>query len=182
MAFNPLIIKSEFPTYVKLSKNVKDEEINPHIRDAQILDFMQWVDPTFYTDITGSLSSRPELNALLEDYVKQYLICKAFYRFLLWHGRNISPYGIRVNNEETSTEVSDKARAEMMQDVEHKANVYLSMLKDRLRNDNYTYDSIIYSFYDEIGSKKPYPNLTIRQVGQSRRRYLSPEEKTKSCE
>ena len=71
----------------------------------------------------------------------------------------------------------------MMQDIQHKQNIYLSLLKDKLSDDNFRYDSVTYTFYDEDNSKKPYPKLTIKQVGKNKRGYdnLSPEEKSKNC-
>jgi hypothetical protein len=67
-----------------------------------------------------NLSTKPQLTALFNEYIKPFLVLGSYYRFLLWHGANVSQYGIRQNNEDTSSEVSDKRRAELMGDVQSK--------------------------------------------------------------
>ena len=90
MAYKPLIIKSDFKAYCPINNNVKDSDLDIHIRDAQDIEFKSWVDDTFYTDLMDNLSSKPELTDLFNDYIKPFLVCGAYYKFLLWHGRNIS--------------------------------------------------------------------------------------------
>lgn len=166
MAYKPLIIKSDFDAYCRISKNIKDSDLDIHIRDTQEVEFESWVSNAFYTDLMDNLATKPQLTTLFNEYIKPFLVLGAYYRFLLWHGANVSQYGIRQNNEDTSTEVSDKRRAELMGDVQSKKNAYLNKLKDKLFNDNFTYDSVTYDFYDTYDKRELMPEQNIRQLGQ----------------
>jgi len=166
MAYKPLIIKSDFDTYCKLGKNIKDDDLNLHIRDAQDVDFFSWVNDTFYTDLMDNLATKPELTTLFNTYIKPYLVLSAYYKFMLWHGANVSQYGTRQNQEDTSQEVSDKRRSELLGDIQSKINVYLNRLKDKLNDDNYTYDSVVYDWYNNCDKIIARPQLNIRQLGQ----------------
>lgn len=158
-----LIQKSEFKTYVDFSDNISDKKLNYQINDAQIFDLQPIVPEDFYADLF-SLSSRPELTVLLDDYIKPYLICSAFARYLLWTGRNISQFGIRTNNEDTSTEISDKARAELIADINNKKAWYLARFKKAIYDADYTYDSVVYDFTDDCEVSRPKRNFNIRAV------------------
>ena len=169
MSYRPLIIKSEFRTFVKLGANVgKDEEIEMFIRDMQELEFQPIVDDIFYTDVTADLSTRPELQAFLNSYIKPYLVCGSYEKFLLWQGRNVSQFGLRINNEESSVDVGDKARGELMADIRRKTNVYLNIMKRELYKANYTFDGVVYTFYDDCFKKEGKPEFGIKQVGRTR--------------
>ncbi len=160
--YKPLVIKSEFAKYVRLSLNISDASIEMHIKDMQELTFKATTDATFYNDLIGSLTSRPELSAFLDTYIKPYLICGAYEKFLLWHGTNINQYGLRQNNEDTSDEISDKRRAEIMADIRSKANAYLSIMQKQLKEDNYTFDGVYYNFCDNPTKQKR--NIGFKQA------------------
>lgn len=168
MSYKPLIIKSDFKHFVKLGKNIKDEDLDLHIRDAQDVDFFSWANDTFYSDLMDNLSTKPELTSLFETYVKPYLIFTAYYKFMLWHGANVSQYGTRQNQENTSQEISDKRRAELLGDIQSKVNVYLNRLKDKLKDDEYTYDGVEYDFCGDPDKKEMKPQLNIRQLGMNK--------------
>lgn len=165
--YKPLIIKSEFRTFCKLGANVgKDSEIDSYIRDMQELEFLPTVDNTFYNDLMSDLTTRPELKDFLDNKIKPYLICGAYEKFLLWHGNNISQFGIRNNSEDTSQQVSDRTRGELIADVKRKTNAYLSIFNRELKQANYTFDGITYTFFDDSfkreGTKR---NIGMFQVG-----------------
>ena len=166
MAYKPLIIKSDFSAYCKLGKNITDGDLDLHIRDAQEVDFFSWANDTFYTDLMDNLATKPELTSLFDEYVKPYLVFTAYYKFLLWHGANISQYGVRQNNEGTSEEISDKRRGELLGDIQSKVNVYLNKLKDKLHDDEYTYDGVVYDWFNDCDKIQMKPQLNIRQLGQ----------------
>lgn len=150
-----LIDKTDFGTYVKWSSNIPERDVNLHCLDAQEIDARpimplavvsgnNMIDDII-TALTESPVTRPELVSFFNTYLKPFLVCKAYARVLLWHGRNLSQYGLRVNQEDTSTEVSDKARGEMIADAQSKANVYWAKISGNLKVTSYTYDGIIYS-------------------------------------
>ena len=74
MAYKPLIIKSDFDAYCRISKNIKDSELDVHIRDAQEVEFESWVSNEFYTDLMDNLSTKPQLTALFDEYIKPFLV------------------------------------------------------------------------------------------------------------
>lgn len=176
MSYIPLIIKSEFEQYVTMTNNIDDSAIALHIRDAQEIDFISWVDTPFYDKLLSGPGT--QLSSLLNDYIKPYLICLAYHRYLLWCGRSPQRSGLRKAIEESSEEISDKARGELMADIHSKSNAYLNKLKYKLYADRYTYDGVIYTFFDEINKVFPRPKISIKQVGRNRPP-LTPEERTK---
>lgn len=105
-----------------------------------------------------------QLYTLFDDYIKPYLVCSAFSRYLLWTGRNISQFGIRVNSEDTSSEVSDKARAELIADIDNKKNYYWSRFKSTVYDNDYTYDGVLYDFVNDCEPSRPKMNFKIRAV------------------
>lgn len=173
MSYIPIIQRSDFPQYVKIGVNIKANELDLHIRDMQELEFLGWVDTTFYNDVMniGVSTSRPELSDLINEYIKPYLVCGAYYKFLLWCGRDATQMGLRVENSESSSDVGDKARAELMADILRKSNAYLSKLKWKLRDVDYTFDNVVYGFYDETNKKEAQVNIGIKKVGKSQMYY-----------
>jgi len=166
MSYRPLIIKSEFESYVKIGANVsKSGAIETAIKDMQEFEFKPIVPLAFYTAITGTLTASSELQIFLDDYVKPYIILGSYDKFLLWHGRNISQFGLRENSEDTSTPISDKARAEMMADIRHKANVCLMAMNKRLSDLSYTFDGTVYNF-TSCDVSKAKPSIGFKQVGR----------------
>ncbi len=174
MTYIPLIKVSDFPAYVKLGANViRDNEMDMSIQDMQELEFNSWCDTPFYEDLMNcNETDRPQLQSLLDTFVKPYLICGAYAKFLLWHGRTINQAGVRQNLTDTDNEISDKARGELTNDIIRKANIYLNKLKLKLCNDSYTYDGVVYTFYDEIDKKRAYTKTSIRQVGARTEKYF----------
>lgn len=173
MSYIPLIQRTDFNKYVKIGVNINSADLDLHIRDAQELDFLSWCDTPFYEALLalGTSTTQPELLALLNNYIKPYLVCSAYYKYLLWSGRDVTVGGIRVQTNGDSVDVGDKARAELMADILSKSNSYLAKLTYRLNADEYTYDGITYTFYDESDKHEAKPTLGIKRVGKRERYY-----------
>lgn len=173
MTYIPLIKPSDFTGYVKLGANVvRGNELDMSIQDMQELEFGSWCDTPFYEDLMNcNATDDPQLYSLLNTHIKPYLVCGAYAKFLLWHGRTINQGGIRQNLSDTDNEISDKARGELMNDIIRKQNIYLNKLKFKLCADNYTYDGITYTFFDELDKTRPHNKITIKQVGKKFDRY-----------
>lgn len=171
MNYIPIIQRTDFNGIVKIGANVQNSELSMHIRDMQELEFFEWSDDTFYSDVMNiaSVSNRPQLLELVNTYIKPYLVCGSYYNYLLWAGRDSTQMGIRVNNSESNSEISDKGRGELMADINKKKNVYLNRLKKKLNDDNYTYDSITYTLYDDCGKRYPSNKIGILRVGKKQR-------------
>lgn len=166
--YKPLVIKSEFRIFCKLGANVgRDAELEQFIRDMQELTFRATIDEPFYQDCIGDTSARPQLQSFINEFIKPYIICGAYEKFLLWHGNNISQFGIRQNNEDTSEAVSDKIRGELIADTKRKTNAYLSIMNRELKTLNYTFDGVAYTFFDDSNKRFAKRNIGIKQVGNS---------------
>lgn len=104
------------------------------------------------------------LATLFDDYVKPYLIYSAFSRYLLWAGRHVAQGGIRVMNDDTSVEISDKSRGELIADIDNKKSFSLSRLMKTLSDNSYTYDGVLYAFETDCEVSRPKRNFKIRAV------------------
>jgi len=69
----------------------------------------------------------------------------AYSRFLLWHGANVTQFGTRQINEETSVEISDKRRGELLAEVRNEINVYLSRLNKNFNSVKGIFDGVTYA-------------------------------------
>lgn len=98
--------------------------------------------------------SETELMAFYVDYIKPYIVMSAYSRFLFWHGANVTQFGLRQNNEETSVEVSDKRRAELLQDIKAKINIYLSNLNKEFDDVSGVFDGTTYTI-DTYDNNEP---------------------------
>lgn len=98
------------------------------------------------------------------EYVKPYFVLSAYSRFLLWHGANITQFGTRQINEDTSTEISDKRRGELMADIRNKINTYLSRLNKKFSSVNGVFDGVTYTV-DCEDNTTPTRGATIWGVG-----------------
>ena len=173
MSYSPLIIKSEFRSQVKLGANVgTSDELDSYIQKFQEKKFKPIVSSDFYTALLALPdTNKPELQTFLDEYIKPFLINGTYETFLLWHGRNISQYGLIQNREDTSDAISDKARAELMTDIRNDMNVCMAEMMRKLKESNYTFDSVIYNFSGDCNIVKAKPRLGFWQAGRSRSGY-----------
>lgn len=86
-----------------------------------------------------------EIMSFWKEYIKPYFILSAYSRFLLWHGANITQFGTRQINEDTSVEISDKRRGELISDIKGKINIYLSNLNKYFNSVGGIFDGVTYT-------------------------------------
>lgn len=139
-----LINKSDFTGIVKMSVNIPDSDVDFHCLDAQRFDLFPIIPDALATALQGTMGT--ELQAFFDNYVKGFLVCKAHARLLLWQGNNVTQFGLVTNREDTSAQITDKQRAELIQSSEHKANVYLAQMTKAMKDANYTFDSVSYEY------------------------------------
>lgn len=157
-----LIQKSDFNTYVQFTQNIEDRIIDFHIRDAENFDFAPKMPDAFYDALQEDTSPADELYTFRITYVTPLLVLLAYQRFLLWAGRSITQYGLRQINEDTSVEISDKARAELINDIKSKCNIVWTTFYNALKDAEYTFDGVTYDFDCEDTNTKF--DLIIRPV------------------
>ena len=149
-----LINKDDFSGIVKWSSNISERDVNFYCVEAQKFDTYHIMPIAkvsgnnivldIETAIQESPITKPELVNFYNEYVKPFIVCKAYERLLLLHGRNVTQFGLRVNNEETSNEISDKARGEWIEQTAHKANVYMNDMFAKMKEANFTFDGVVY--------------------------------------
>jgi len=133
---------------------------------AYVIDDIVVYDGVFYKSLgshTGSLPpsvnwSEIQLLTFWTDFVKPYFEACAYYRFLLWHGANVTQYGSRQNNEDTSIEISDKRKGELLADIKGKQDILLARLTKRFSDVNGTLDGVQYEY--DIDDTQEKNNLT----------------------
>lgn len=105
-----------------------------------------------------------ELGTFYYNYLIPYLVFKCYGRFLLWAGRNITQYGLRENNEDTSAPVSDVARAALISDINVKGNIWYNRFKNRLCKLNDTFDGVKYTVDCNVYNANPIHTYKIRSI------------------
>ena len=167
-----LISKSDLKTYVQFSDNIEDRLIDFHILTVQETEIEPLLDPIMFANLEIVVSNPshtyPELEALFDNYIKAWICNRTIYSFYSEHGMNITQYGIRVMNEDTSQPVAPEDRAVLLQRVKNKANAYWLRLDKKLSDDNYTYDGITYS---KDCQENKGVNLGIKRVSRVGKRF-----------
>jgi len=166
-----------------------DEMLND-IKDVLLINPIQWkaskayvvgdkvnYDGVYYVALENSTGSLPAsdnadwqeiaLMSFWTDYVKPFFMCCAYYRFLLWHGANITQYGSRQNTEDTSQELTDKRKGELLADISGKKDIFLARLTKAFKDAANTFDGVTYQ-YDSTDTKEL--NQGVRIWGQNGKR------------
>jgi hypothetical protein len=167
-----LITKTELKTYLQFSDKIEDRLIDFHIKLVQETIIEPLLDPIMFANLEQVVSNPsntyPELATLFEDYIKAWICHKTIYSFYSQHGINVTQYGMRVMNEDTSQPVAPEDRAMLLQTVKNNANAYWLRLDKRMADDNYTYDNITYK--DDCQKNKAI-NLGVKRVSRVGRRF-----------
>lgn len=111
-----------------------------------------------------------QLMSFWTDYVKPYFRACAYYNFLNWHGANVTQYGLRQNQEDTSQEVSDKRKGELMASVAGKKDSYLARLTKRFDDMANTFDGTQYQ-YDSGDTRELNQGVRIWGVGKTQKKF-----------
>lgn len=112
-------------------------------------------DSIYYICVTGNTDSLPtssntnwaeiQLMTFWLNYVKPYFILSAYGRFLFWHGANITQFGIRQNNEDSSVEITPERKAELLAETRNEVNIFLSRLNKKFSSVNGVFDGVTYT-------------------------------------
>lgn len=132
---------------VVISDNVDDATLNPHILSAQKYDFEPMVPANFYTALFASPVG-PELLVFLNDFITPLLVFLSYSKYLLWMGKNPTQYGLKKTSDDTSEDVPEPERAELMNDIEQPLRIELSRFYKRLDEVKFIFDGVTYDFTD----------------------------------
>lgn len=162
----PQLSKTELASVVEqFTTNIEDRLINPHIKKTIEIGFVEILSENLI-DAIQSLSltdnAKPQLISFYNNYFKQVWSYFAYIRFLTWHGRNITQFGLVAINDDTTSLVSDKARAELINNTERDSQTYLTRMLNELNESNYTFDNINFTKVSPIN--KPRNRFGIRAI------------------
>lgn len=114
---------------------------------------VMWQDE-FYKATTNNSNAQPDTSVsdwaecdllnFWNDYIKPLAASLTMKRYTLWAGANYTQFGIRQNNDETSTEISSQRRAELSADIERKCNYYQQAAFKYLASVNNELDGVTY--------------------------------------
>lgn len=162
----PQLTKEQLSSVVEqFTTNIEDRLINPHIVKTIEIGFENILSNDLILALkTVSLNdvNKPQLIAFYNTYFKQVWSYFSYIRFLTWHGRNITQFGLVSISEETTSLVSDKARAELINNTERDSQTYLTRMLNELKDVNYTFDNIQFSKVSIIA--KPRNRFGIRAI------------------
>lgn len=135
---------------------------------------------TVYKALTANTGQQPdtnptdwqvnELGTFFLNYLQPFLVFRAFGRFLLWVGRNITQYGLREMNEETSVPVTEDGRAALIVDIKGKASIWQNRLNNYLCDVNWTFDNVKYEIDCDDYKENPRKTFRIRAVDRKRKK------------
>lgn len=142
-----LITKVDISSEVsQFSINIEDRIVRQFITEAEQFDLNTFCPANFLTDLTDPGT---ELKELLKSYIKPFLCRAAYGRFLTHAGAHITQFGAVTINDPTSQPISDKQRSNMIAYNERVMQTMRGMFFKKLKDDNYTYDSVTYDFSEQ---------------------------------
>lgn len=129
----------------------------------------------YYSAVTGSTGEAPanakweeiELMTFWGEYVKKYFAACVYYRLMLWQGVNVTQYGVVNVTEETSQQISDKQRGDIMADIRGKRDIYLARLNKKFSDVGGEFDGVTYATDCEDNST-PNQGVQVWAVGVNR--------------
>jgi len=117
-----LITATDFAGIVPFSVNIGAHLVDPHVADAQALDFLPQLPAVLQTELAAVRPWAGPLETLWADHLKRLLVLEAGRRLLLWHGLHITPNGA----ENTASQpLSDAQRNQLRADLAGKVSHYL---------------------------------------------------------
>lgn len=110
-----------------------------------------WVNP-IGNPLTWQLK---ELGVLFENYIKPFAALATMREFLVFHGVNVTQFGLRVPDESTSLPADGATRGRMIDQIKAHEQAYLNKLKNYLCDKQWTFDNVKYSVNCSDYNNKP---------------------------
>ena len=161
-----LIDKEDIKVYVQFSDNIEDRMVDNHIANVQRLAVEPLINDTMWDNIqeilTNPSHSFPELETFYEDYLKRWVCFLTAYEIYVWHGNNITQFGVRVMNEDTSVAIAPEDRAVLLQSIKNNGIAAYNLVRKTLSTLEYTLDGIT---YDDVCKKDRGNKTQIGRIG-----------------
>jgi hypothetical protein len=152
--------KSDFPNFVPFPAVIPDDLINPRIYDAFKFDIRPKLE-TLADDILAlSGTGSPQLKAFYDDYVLHWWVLLAYKRFIEFHGKNVTQYGITKTKDPAGTfePIGVEERAVILKQLQSDANtLYTLILAQEWKFDG--------SVYRRSSCKGPSTDFGINAIG-----------------
>ena len=162
----PQLTKEQLAGVVEqFTTNIEDRLINPHIVKTIEIGFENILSDDLILalrNLSLTDNTKPQLIAFYNNYFKQVWSYFSYIRFLTWHGRNITQFALVTISEETTSLVSDKARAELINNTERDSQTYLTRMLNELKTVGYKFDNIQFTKVQNI--TKPRNRFGIRAI------------------
>jgi hypothetical protein len=108
-----------------------------------------------------------ELGTFWIQHVRPWVVMESFAEFLVWHGTNVTQYGLRTMFEDSSMAIDADTRAVLLSNVNGKARFYRSAMQNRLADVQWTFDNTSYSVNRKDYKRDTAP-FKIRAIGKKR--------------
>ena len=163
-----LISKDDFVYWVDLSKQIDQEQLNPHILDAQVRVLKGTMCSNLYEEVYSEFladSLTVDNKLLFDDYVKPFLVFASYVNYLSTAGKRSTDTGI-VKLVGTNTEqISREELKDMISENKEKRAYYQNALSDFLECNTDIYPL----FKDCCKTQKAGFNITA--ISNSRNKY-----------
>jgi hypothetical protein len=126
----------DFVGRVLISKNIADDVLVTHIRMAQDRYLKPLLGVKFYTELQTAMEDgtyTPEEVALVDDFIKPFLVFKTMIRYVPENGMSDSAHGYSSKNTDNADVVTEKRRGELGRLYEEDALYYERQLVFELR-------------------------------------------------
>lgn len=111
-------------------------------------------DGKVYKAITANNALQPDLNnsdwqisqlgTFFWNFIKPVGVMLAYKEMLIYHGINITQFGIRISDETSSIPADGAIRGQLINNATHRLKQYISQMNNELEKKKWTFDSVVY--------------------------------------
>ena len=157
------ITLANIQSYAQIPTNIEGRLIDFQISLARTFDVEPIVTKTLMDAVdvaVASTGTKPELEAFYNNFIVPYWCLSSYYRFIATHGTNITQFGITQTRDPRGTfdQSNDQSRANVLTQTEADRKVFKQYLVDRLKEVNFTFDSVTFGESTTIDRKTNYIN------------------------
>jgi len=106
----------------------------------------------YYKALSVNTNSEPpsikwgslELMNFHSEFLIPFIAYHFYYRFVAYHGVNVTPFGLRTPVEETSQPIDNNTRGLILADMNNKINMQIALINKKLDDVKYTFDGVKY--------------------------------------
>lgn len=166
-------VKAQFNQFVQFTENIDDRLLDFQIKQA----YTKHLLPRFGNLVVAIYNQQdeskfeealPELENFYTDYLLEYWILVAYRRFISQHGINVTQFGLTQTKDPEGTfdQVSEDRRAAVIRQISSDINVCETNIYRRLKDVNWTFDSVVYENPDTENRKTaPKKTFGINAIG-----------------